>query len=382
MIFNKTMRKFDGGVLQMTRRLGIVACIFLISTPAHSVRIKDLVEIQGARGNDLRGVGIVVGLAGTGDSLDAIRAQENMLRRLGVDVEGITQLGSDNVALVVVTATIPPFAKEGTRIDVIVSSIGDADSLEGGTLMSTYLEGEDGNVYAVAQGPVSTGGFNVQAGGSSVQKNHVTAGRVPMGAYVEREVPSTITDGERVMLLLKRPDFVTAHNIVEGVNGRLGAQSASAFGAGTVSVIIPSEYRSDLVGFIARLQEINVESDNPARVVINERTGTIVVGGEVEVKACHVAHGGLTIRVQAIPVVSQPPPFSPGETVETVETVVEAEEGAPPGEEQARLMPLQGVTAAEVAEGLNRLKVTPRDMIAIFQALRDAGVMDADIEIM
>lgn len=348
-----------------------------LALSASATRIKDICEIQGARGNDLKGLGLVVGLAGTGDSAEATRlAQEEVLNRLQVEVNSIDDIESDNVAVVTVTATIPAFAKEGTRIDVQVASIYDAESLEGGTLLETLLYGPDGNVYALAQGSISTGGFNANAGGGTgAQKNHVTVGRVPMGAYVEREVPSRITDGERIMLLLKRPDFNTAQNISEVLNDDLGVASAAAYGAGTVSVTIPPAERGDLVRFIARVLDLDVEADEgAARVLINERTGTIVVGGNVRIRPCQVAHGGLTITVAVTPIVSQPAPFSDGETaiVELTDLAVEEVEG--------RLLPLEGVSAAEVAEGLNRLKVTPRDMISIFQALREAGVMDADVE--
>ena len=199
---------------------------------------------------------------------------------------------------------------------------------------------------------------------------------VPMGAYVEREVPSTITDGERIMLLLKRPDFGTANNIQLAINRVVGENSASAFGAGAISIIVPSDQRSNLVAFIARIQSIDVETVVPSRVVVNERTGTIVVGGEVRIRPCQVAHGGLKISIGRTPLISQPLPFSDGVTVETEGVDIQVEET------EAVLMPLEGVSAAEVAEGLNRLKVTTRDMIAIFQALREAGVMDADLEIM
>lgn len=357
------------------------ALLFLLSCTVcgevSATRIKNICEIQGARGNSVSGVGIIVGLARTGDkAADATRAQEEMLRRMGIQVEGRDTLSPKNVAIVTVIAVIPPFAKEGTRIDVQVSSLYDATSLEGGTLMETFLQGVDGEVYAVAQGPVSVGGFNVSAGGSSVQKNHVTAGRIPMGAFVEREIPSTITDGERIMLLLKRPDFGTAENLQVAINGVFGPATASALGAGAIGVVIPESRRSNLVSFIAQIQNINVDVDSHSSVIVNERTGTIVVGGDVMIRPCYVAHGDLTVEVIRTPLVSQPAPLSVGQTVEAEETIVAADEPL------ARLMPLSGVSAAEVAEGLNRLKVTPRDIITIFQALRQAGVMDADLEIM
>ena len=362
------------------RRVAVsgLVLIALVAGEASATRIKNLCEIQGARGNTLKGIGILVGLSGTGDKADAaLRAQEQMLRRMGIEIEDRSALSPKNVAVVMVTAVIPPFAKEGTRIDVQVSSLYDAKSIEGGSLMETFLTGVDGEVYAVAQGAVSIGGFNADSGGGgSVRQNHVTAGRVPMGAFVEREIPSTITDGERIILLLKRPDFGTAENLQTAINEGFGPGTASALGAGTVAVLIPLERRSNLVSFIAAVQNIDVEVDSRSRVIINERTGTVVVGGEVMIRPCHVAHGGLTIRVTSTPLVSQPSPFGDGDTVQVDATVVSVEE------EVARLLPLGGVSAAEVAEGLNRLKVTPRDMITIFQALREAGVMDADLEIM
>lgn len=357
--------------------LALAIFVFAPST-VDATRIKNLCEIQGARGNTVKGVGIVVGLAGTGDGAnDAIRAQEEILRRMGVEIEERADLSSENAAIVAVTAVIPPFAKEGTRIDVTASSLYDAESLEGGTLLETLLQGVDNRVYAIAQGPVSVGGFQAgTSGNDQVRLNHVTSGRIPMGGYVEREIPSTITDGERIMLLLKRPDFGTAQNLQQAIDAEYGDGTAAALGAGTISVIIPPPRRPNLVNFIAELQNLDVRPDVSAQVVINERTGTLVVGGEVMVRPCHVAHGGLAIRISSVPVISQPAPFGEGETVVTEEQVVEVEEF------DAQLMPLEGTTAAQVAEGLNRLKVTPRDMIAIFQALREAGVMDADLEIM
>ena len=361
-------------------RVAAIACIFtFMSSLADAARIKDLCEVQGARGNILRGIGLIVGLNGTGDNAEAaVQAQSRLLRRLQVNVQDADALTTDNAAVVIVTAEIPPFAKEGTRIDVLINSLYDAESLEGGTLLETMLEGIDGSVYAVAQGPISVGGFNADAGGgtTSVRENHVTVGRIPMGAFVEREIPSTITDGERIQLLLKRPDFGTADNIQQALNENFLPGTATALGAGTISVRIPSEMRANLVRFIAEVNEVSVESVTPTKVVINERTGTIVVGGNVIVKPCQVAHGALTITVARTPVISQPAPFS-----EEGVTVVDEINDIEAVQQEVRLMPIEGVSAGEVADSLNRLKVTPRDIIAIFQALRQAGVMDADLEI-
>ncbi len=357
-----------------------LAAFALAATDADAARLRDLCEVQGARPNMLKGVGIVVGLNGTGDKAQAaINAQDRMLQRMGIKVDDIRELASANSAVVVVTATMPPFAKEGTRIDVKVDSLYDCSSLEGGTLLETHLRGPGTGetVYALAQGPVAIGGFQAQGGGgTSVQQGHVTAGRIPMGATVENEVPSTITDGQRLTLLLKQPTFSTANRVQGVINETLGDGSAVALGAGTVLVTIPEPARADLIGFIASLEQMEVETDTPATVVINERTGTIVVGGNVIVKPCQVAHGNLTIRIATTPVVTPALPFTDAQPVvtESVDVAVEQEE--------ARLMPVSGTSAADVAEALNRLRVTPTDMISIFQALREAGALEADLEVM
>ncbi len=358
----------------------LAALLLGTAATAHASRIKDLCEVQGARGNMLKGIGIVVGLAGTGDkAASALDAQKRMLERLGFDVNALKSLSSDNAAVVIVTAELPAFAKEGTRLDVKVDSIYDAESLEGGQLLETYLggPGAESEIYAVAQGPLSVGGFNADAGGGTkVRKNHVTAGRIPMGAYVEQEVPSTITDGERMNLLLKRPDFNTADSIEQVINTSFGLGAATALGAGTVQVVIPEDQRGRLTSFIARLNDLNVQTDEITTVVINERTGTIVVGGDVIIKPCQVAHGSLTIKVAVTPEVTQALPFTdaPPVVTETQELDVK--------EEEAYLMPVQGTSAGAVAEALNRLRVTPRDMISIFQALREAGALEADLQLM
>ena len=356
-----------------------VACIAFAAGKANATRVGDLCEIQGARGNALKGVGLVVGLAGTGDkAADAVLRQERMLDRLEVDIIDTESLSGNNVAVVVVTTVFPAFAKEGTRIDVQVNSIYDCESLEGGTLLETHLIGADGNVYAVAQGSVSVGGFNASGGGgTSVTQNHVTAGRVPMGAYIEREIPSSITDGERITLLLKNPEFRTANQIREALDTAFGGHVAQAYGAGAISVRIPQELRHDLVSFIANLEDLNVDvPQTRAKVVVNERTGTIVVGGNVTIKPCQIAHGSLSISVATTPLASQPNPFAQGQTVVSQVSQVTVTEP------EARLMPVEAPSAADVAIALNKLKVTPRDLIAIFQALRQAGALEADLEIM
>ncbi|HOE65226.1 MAG TPA: flagellar basal body P-ring protein FlgI [Candidatus Hydrogenedentes bacterium] len=359
--------------------MAVAALAILGAQTAQAMRLKDLCDIQGARGNALTGIGLVIGLAGTGDKTPAaINAQQRMLDRLNIDIASTKELKSDNVAVVIVTATFPAFAKEGTRIDVQVSSIYDCKSLEGGTLLETLMCGIDNETYAVAQGPISIGGFNASGGGgaASVRKNHVTAGRVPMGAYIEREIPSTITDGQRISLLLKQPDFTTANNIQEALNQTFGATAATALGAGVVQIDIPNDAKANLVSFIARLQDLDVKTGTPSRVVINERTGTIVVGENVMVKPCQIAHGSLSIRISTVTEISQPAPLSYGTTEKAKGTSVDVTE------QSASLLPVEGTSAAEVANALNKLKVTPRDLIAIFQALRQAGSLEADLEIM
>lgn len=374
------MRYLSSSRLSAAAMFIAAALIACIAPNAAAVRIRDLCEVQGARGNELIGTGLVVGLAGTGDkSKAAVIAQQRMLERLDIKVENLNELKSDNCAIVMVTAELPAFSKEGTRIDVTVNSLFDCESLEGGTLLETHLrpQGGDETVYAVAQGPVSVGGFNVSSGGGSkVTRNHVTAGRIPMGAFIEQEAPSTITDGQRIVLILKRPDFTTANNIREALESSLEPGCAMAFGAGAIQVKIPASGQNDLVSFLARVEEIQVEAATLSRIVINERTGTIVVGGEVMVKPSQVAHGNLTLKITATPQVSQPAPLSQGQTVATAAAVIE------PIEQDAYLMPVGGTSAGDVAEALNKLKVTPRDMISIFQALREAGALDADLEIM
>ena len=362
------------------RKTLLVTVLCCVAGGSHAARLSDLCEVQGARGNMLKGIGIVVGLAGTGDSAkNAITSQERMLDRMGIDVKDLKELSSKNSAVVIVTTEIPAFAKEGTQLDVKVDSLYDAESLEGGQLMETHLFGPGDNttVYAVAQGPVSVGGFNADAsGGTKVRKNHVTAGRVPMGAFVEREVPSRITDGQRITLLLKRPDFSTANAVQKAINGSYGMEVARALGGGTVNVTIPDAEVGDLVGFIGHLQEMEVQTGTPTSVVINERTGTIVVGGDVMIKPCQVAHGSLTIKIATTPEVSQPLPFTDSVPVVTETRDLEVVE------DEGFLMPVEGTSAADVASALNRLRVTPRDMISIFQALRTAGALEANLEIM
>jgi flagellar P-ring protein precursor FlgI len=342
------------------------------------VRVKDLATVEGVRSNPLVGYGLVVGLQGSGDGTQAaftIQSLANLLRRSGISVpQGAVRVR--NVAAVMVTLELPPFARSGQRLDVDVSSIGDAKSLQGGTLLMTPLQGPDGNVYAVAQGAVSIGGaFLGGGGGNSTQKNHPTAGRVPAGAVVEREVVSGFESASRFRLLLKTPDFATAARIADSVNAALGLELARAEDAVGIRIDPPAARAADPVSLLAEVQAVEVRPDTTARVVINEKTGTVVVGNDVRVSTVAVAHGNLSVEVRTVRETSQPAPFSEkGRTVVVPQTEVLVEE------EPDRILTLEeGVTVRELVDALNALGVSARDMIAILQAVRAAGALHAEI---
>jgi len=362
----------------ITRALAIALVALVILEANAAMAIRDLCDVQGARDNTLSGVGIVVGLRGTGDSAEAaVLAQKNVLDRLGVDIKDLDTLSSKNVAICTVTATLPPFSKEGTAIDVTVQSIYDAKTLEGGQLLETYLRGPSGEtVYAVASGPISVGGFDSDvSAGTSVRKNHGTVGRIPGGGMVEQEVPASITDGERMTLLVKRPSIEAADGIREQINLAYGEGTADALSGGSIRVRIPLEHQNDLIAFIAELNKLKVEIEQPAVVIINERTGTIVVGGEVMIKPCQVAHGSLTVKIASTATPVPALPFTDAEPIVVDNADVEVEEP------EVYLAPVQGTSAAEVAQALNSLRLTPRDMIAIFDAIHKAGALEAELEI-
>jgi flagellar P-ring protein FlgI len=366
---------FAGGV----KIVAIALLVFLTPFSATAeTAIRDLCDIQGARENRITGVGIVVGLMGTGDSAAAaIEAQKNVLERYGIDIQDLGSLSSKNIAICIVDAVLPPFSKEGTTIDVNVESILDAKSLEGGQLLETFLHGPGGGdtVYAIASGPVSLGGFNADtSAGTSVRSNHPTAGLIADGATVEHEVPASITDGERLTLLIRRPSFEAANEISLIINDAYGKGAASALSGGAVQVRIPQEKQRDLIAFIAELNKLRVEVEQPAVVVINERTGTIVVGGGVMVKPCQVAHGSLTVEISSTETAIPALPFTDADpiVIENVDLEVT--------EPEVSLMSVEGTSAAEVARSLNLLRLTPKDMIAIFEALHAAGALDARIK--
>ncbi len=345
-------------------------------------RLKDIAAVQGVRGNQLVGYGLVVGLDGTGDgngSTFTPQSVASMLQKFGITVApGALQL--KNVAAVMVTATLPPFARNGSAIDVTVSSLGDAKSLQGGTLLQTPLQAANNKVYAVAQGAISVGGFLAGGGGGgTVAKNFVTAGRVPGGALVEQDVPTTLLGASTGTLdvTLSQPDFTTAARLANAINDHkpYGVTMAVAADAGTIRVgFTPG---SDTVSVIAGLENVPVDTDEVAKVVINERTGTVVMDGNVEVSACAVAHGNLTVSIANAPIIVQPAPFSRrGQTVVAPRKIINVAEG------DERLIPVPSSTTLDsVVRSLNALGVTPRDLIAILQAMKEAGALHAEIEI-
>jgi flagellar P-ring protein FlgI len=343
--------------------------------------IKDVADFEGVRENQLVGYGLVVGLAGTGDSLRnspfTRQSLASMLERLGVNASN-GNLNTRNVAAVMVTANLPPFASQGSRIDVTVSALGDARSLAGGQLLVTPLMGADQQVYAVAQGPLAIGGFSASgASGSSVTRGVPTAGRIASGALVERETTFDIANAPELRLALRNPDFTTAQRIAAVINATVGGDAARATNPGTITLRRPADFAGDMVALVGRIENLEVEVDTPARIVIDESSGIVVMGENVKVSTVAIAQGNLTISIQEDPFVSQPAPFSRGETAVVPSSSVSVEE-----EEGGLVMVPGGVELRQLVNGLNALGVTPRDMISILQALKAAGAIQAEIEVM
>jgi len=344
-----------------------------------SVRLKDIATIHWGTEIPLVGYGLVVGLDGTGDSRQVaftVQSIANMLRRFGVTIDP-SRLQLRNVAAVMVTATLPPFAKQGDRLDVLVSAIGDARSLHGGVLLQTPLQGADGEVYAVAQGPVSIGGFNVQAVSAAVQKNHPTTGRILNGATVLRPLTNnTVTLADELEVRLIAPDTSNAAKIAQAINQNFGKPIAQSIPPAAVKVRVPEEFVGKVPDFIAQLEQIPFQPDMRAKVVINERTGTIVMGGNVRILPVVIAHGSLRVEIQQEVQVVQPPPLSPGATVIVPQTRIRAEE------QKAQVAILSpGDTVLDLVQALQALKVTPRDLIAILHALKQSGALLAEVEV-
>ncbi len=362
--------------------VALLVALLLTQPAAAQSRIKDIADFEGIRDNLLVGYGLVVGLNGTGDDLDsAVFTRESligMLQRLGVNARD-QDLDTDNVAAVMVTADLPPFARQGTRIDLTVAALGDAQSLQGGTLLVTPLVGADGEVYAVAQGPVAVGGFQAQGAAEQITRGVPTTGRIANGAIVEREIDFDLASLTAVEVSLRNPDLTTARRIAEAINDFTGVPAARPTDPGTVKVQVPPTYDGDTVALLTDIEQLPVEVDQTARVVIDERSGVIVMGENVRISEVAIAQGNLTIRVTETPQVSQPGPLAEaGETAVVPRTNIEVDEDS---ERRLAVLP-SGVTLQELVNGLNALGVGPRDMITILQAIKAAGALQAEIEVM
>lgn len=384
--------------------LCLFMCILVLlpSSPAGAARIKDIASIQGVRMNQLFGYGLVIGLNGSGDKGGTnftSQALANMLEKLGIQVSA-GDVKSNNAAAVMVSANLPPFARIGKRIDVTLSSIGNAKSLQGGTLLLSPLKGVDGRIYALAQGPVSVGGFSIGGkGGGGVTKNHPTVGRISGGATVEREIGLSLRDKTSLTMILHHPDFMTASRIAQAINRDFEREMARPLDSGTLALEVPAVYQGRVVDLLARLGELDVDPDSVAKVIVNEKTGTVVIGENVRIKRVAVAHGNLSIEIKENKNVSQPVPFSPappsgdlgvaepGEGGVVVapggSTVVTAQSDVGVLEEKNRLLMVpEGKSVGELVRALNAIGVTPRDLITVLQAMKAAGALQAELEIL
>ena len=352
-------------------------CWLLAPPVAHAERIKDVASFEGVRENKLTGYGLVVGLDGSGDKGNAtLQSIANMLQKMGTTVKP-TDIKSKNVAAVMVTAVLPPFPKPGNRIDAMVSTIGDCKSLQGGTLLLSPLKAPDGTVYSIAQGPVSIGGFIGGGGGATVVKNHLTSGRVPGGATIEVEPNFLLGDGNEIRLFLHRPDFTTAAEAARRINEAFKGELAATIDPSTIHLWIPNDYKTRIVDFVALVEAVELTVDTAAMVVINERTGTIVIGDTVRIAPVAIAHGNLTIEIKTAYGVSQPNALAP----KGAKTVVTPAAGVIAKEQMASLIPVSGVTLGEVVRALNALGVSPRDLVSILQALKASGSLRAELDI-
>jgi flagellar P-ring protein precursor FlgI len=361
--------------------LTLAACVLPGVAGAES-RIKDIADFEGIRDNMLVGYGLVVGLNGTGDNLDSApftrESLIGMLQRLGINARD-EDLDTENVAAVMVTANLPPFARQGSRIDVTASALGDAESLLGGTLLVTPLLAADGEVYAVSQGPIAVAGFSAGGEGQTVTKGIPTTGRIPNGAIIERELDFELTELRSVKVSLRNPDLTTARRMAQVINKFTGETTARSTDPGTVLVQVPDKYNGDTVALLTDIEQLRVQADQMARVVIDERSGVIVMGQNVRISTVSIAQGNLTIRITETPQVSQPAPFSSTGTTETVpRTDIKVDEDK---NRRMALLP-EGVSLQEMVNGLNALGVGPRDMITILQAVKAAGALQAEIEVL
>lgn len=367
----------SGALVLLT--LGLILSCLMVTSPVEATRIKDIAYVKGVRPNQLIGNGLVVGLNGTGDGTNvSVNVQElvNLLERMGVH-SAASQIKVKNIASVVVTASLPPFARAGSRIDALVSSLGDAKSLQGGTLLLTPLMGVDGQVYAVAQGPMSIGGFSVSGNaGGGITKNHPTAGRVASGATVEREIPLELGAQGEMVLALHDPDFTTANRVAQAINQKLHGSVAYPQDGGTIRVKMPPQYKGQVVGMMANLENLEISPSSVAKVIVDERNGTVIMGADVRVSSVAIAHGNLMINVKERQLVSQPQPFGQGETKVVPDTTVTVKEGG----DRMMIMP-EGISIGQVVQSLNAIGATPRDLITILQAIKAAGALQGELEI-
>jgi len=363
----------------------LITCLLLPQWPstAHSAsRIKDLVDFEGIRENQLVGYGLVVGLNGTGDSLNnspfTKQSLQALLERLGVNTRE-TNLRTANVAAVMVTGNLPPFATQGTRMDITVSAIGDAKSLQGGTLLVTPLLAADGNTYAVGQGPVAISGFKVEGESASITRGVPTVGRISNGAIIEREVKYALKDRRTLRLALRNPDLTTAKRIAAAINTYTSEKTAQAMDPATVRLDVPYSYRGDIISLLTDIEQLRIKPDQQAKVIIDEDTGIIVMGRDVKISTVAISQGNLTVTIAETPVVSQPEALS--ETGETV-VVPRTQVGVTDDKDKKLAILSSGVTLRDLVDGLNALGIGPRDMIAILQAIKSAGALQAEIEVM
>lgn len=355
----------------------IVAFLLFMAGMADAARIKEMGYINGARSNQLIGYGLVTGLAGTGDKSNTIFTNQslaNMLETMGIRVDP-KSTKVNNVAAVMVTCNLPPFARIGSKIDVTIASIGDAKSIEGGVLVATPLKGADGAVYAMAQGPIVVGGFLASGQGASVQKNHPTAGRIANGATIEREVLSEDYKGEAVMIALKMPDFTNARRVADRINETFRG-SAHAKDAGTINVRIPGEMRDNPVKFLSIVENIDIKTDMQAKIVVDEKTGTVVIGENVRVSTVVISHGNISVQIKEDARVSQPMPFGQGQTVVTPDTQIKVRE------DRGKFYLLEsGVSIRELVNALNATGISTRDVITILQTIKASGALHAELEV-
>ena len=343
-------------------------------------RIKDIADFEGVRDNQLIGYGLVVGLNGTGDNIKSVDFTKesliSMLDKIGINARD-GQLKAKNVAAVMVTANLPAFARQGSRIDVMVSALGDAKNRQGGTLLATPMQGADGEIYAVAQGQIAVGAVSARGTNASVVKGVPTAGRIASGAIVENEIPFDLDSLKTIRIALRNPDFTTSRRVADAINAMLGTTAAQALDPATISLDIPKKYQGKIVDLMTRVEQLQVQPDQLARVVIDESSGIVVIGKDVKINRLAIAQGNLTIKITDIPFVSQPLPFSNGTTVSGVTTAININEGI-----DAKLTVVNtGVNLQELVDGLNALGVTPRDLISILQAIKASGALQAEIEV-